>query len=305
MWETVVGASIGAAATIVAAWLSTRPRRRPPPVKYPPKRRASKQIEREEEPEPDAETVSESELKPAAEPAPERAPAAAMDVTAPVGQPLPPGAATTAAVWHSLDASVWEKALYKYWDHLKPSEIEFTRRIEAIRPDDIRKYDARQWYDYLLNEYFRWKYTAKNRYGSTTKFLKKLDNRDGLARLLDIKDRLFAFDRRNIAEGLRIAQEIPGLGPAGASGLLALLFPEDFATVDQFVVKALLKIPDLPERPGLLKMVPESLTPDQGMFLIELMRRKAAHNNTVTKSGFWTPRRIDIFLWTFGHDQYI
>jgi hypothetical protein len=57
---------------------------------------------------------------------------------------------------------------------------------------------------------------------------------------------LFSFDRNNIQTRLSIVTDIHGLGIAGASGLLAVLFPSHFGTVDQFLVKALLKILYLP-----------------------------------------------------------
>jgi hypothetical protein len=44
---------------------------------------------------------------------------------------------------------------------------------------------------------------------------------------------------------------IRGLGIAGASGLLSVLFPEYFGTVDQFVVMSLLCINGLKERKSL------------------------------------------------------
>ncbi len=47
-------------------------------------------------------------------------------------------------------------------------------------------------------------------------------------------------------ETLLAAKKTPGLGFAGASGLLALLYPQKFGTVDQFVVKTLRNVPTLP-----------------------------------------------------------
>jgi hypothetical protein len=59
---------------------------------------------------------------------------------------------------------------------------------------------------------------------------------------------------------LRIAKEIHGLGTAGASGLLALMFPQRFGTVDQFVVKALKQVEGLPEAADIDRIKPEALT---------------------------------------------
>ena len=118
-----------------------------------------------------------------------------------------------------------------------------------------------------------------------------------------MKDLLFAFDLSNIRKGLERAQYIKGLGPAGGSGLLAVLFPKWFGSVDRFVVKALLEIPRLPERPKLLRMNPESLTNDDAMVPIEIFRKKAAQLNAYFHTEDWTPRKIDIVLWTLGVSQ--
>jgi hypothetical protein len=53
-----------------------------------------------------------------------------------------------------------------------------------------------------------------------------------------------------------IASQIRGLGTAGASGLLALMYPTHFGTVDQFVVKGLQQVDDLLEKAALGRMNP-------------------------------------------------
>jgi hypothetical protein len=88
------------------------------------------------------------------------------------------------------------------------------------------------------------------------------------------------------------------LGTAGASGLLAVLFPSQFGTVDQFAVKALAKIPELPERDLIGAMNPESLKLNDGTILIRIMRRKAVELNRVSSLVKWTPRKVDMVLWT-------
>jgi len=63
-------------------------------------------------------------------------------------------------------------------------------------------------------------------------------------------------------------------------------------------VKALLKIPDLPERQQIAAMHPQSLMLDEGTLLIRIMRRKAEELNREFSATFWTPRKIDMILWT-------
>ena len=66
-----------------------------------------------------------------------------------------------------------------------------------------------------------------------------------------------------------------------------------FGTADQFVVKALQSLPDLPEASVLAKMKPDQLTLPGAAALIGIMRRKAAENNEVFRVSSWTPRRVD------------
>lgn len=100
--------------------------------------------------------------------------------------------------------------------------------------------------------------------------------------------------------GLVVASEIRGLGAAGALGLLALLYPAAFGTADQFVVKALRGIPDLPEAPVVAEMDPEQLTLADAIALVAIMRRRAAENNGAFGTSSWTPRMVDKVLWTYG-----
>ena len=75
------------------------------------------------------------------------------------------------------------------------------------------------------------------------------------------------------------------------------MYPNNFATVDQFAVKALCQIPGLPESSDLKKMKPDNLTLRDGIILINIMQRKAKENNKVFGTDFWTPRKIDMILW--------
>jgi hypothetical protein len=105
----------------------------------------------------------------------------------------------------------------------------------------------------LLDEYFRWKYTAPNRYATTTAVLKRFVDENGLGHLDQLRSRLLTLDTTDVRSALRVACQIPGLGTAGASGLLALMYPRDFGTVDQFVVNALRQVDGLPEAQAIIK----------------------------------------------------
>lgn len=204
-------------------------------------------------------------------------------------------------VWNSMSAEVWVQGLDDYWKFIKPSLLPLEREIQQLNLDAVRAMDAQQWYTFLLEKYFRWKYTAPNRYASTTKSLKQYNSPSLLPVLLRIKEGLFSMDKLDIKKCLAHACSIRGLGTAGASGLLAVLFPQQFGTVDQFAVKALRQISDLPEKALLAVMNPESLTLDDGVILVQIMRRKAADLNRLSSTNAWTPRKVDMVLWTYGH----
>lgn len=174
--------------------------------------------------------------------------------------------------------------------------------MEKLDPAKVQNLDEAGWYDFLLNVYFRWKYTAPNRYGSTTKQLRRYVDEGSLTDLHRIGQNLFVFDFEDIERGLTLAKSIRGLGTAGASGLLSILFPSYFGTVDQFVVNALRHVDDLPQIEAIKRMNPEDLAVRDGVLLIQIMRSKAVENNRLFETSFWTPRRIDMVLWTLGHD---
>ena len=89
------------------------------------------------------------------------------------------------------------------------------------------------------------------------------------------------------------------MGIAGASGLLSVLFPDYFGTVDQFVVKSLLRINELNELENLVRMRPEALTLADGVMLEQVLRAKADELNRIFQTGTWTPRKIDKILWAY------
>jgi hypothetical protein len=121
-----------------------------------------------------------------------------------------------------------------------------------------------------------------------------------LSVLKNIQTRLFSTSPSETGECLRIACEIRGLGTAGASGLLALLFPKDFGTVDQFVVKRLQEIDHPDYGMELRSMNPEILKIKDAIILNRIMKEKALELNQRFKTDFWTPRRLDMVLWAFG-----
>lgn len=206
-------------------------------------------------------------------------------------------------LWNSKNPEVWEKVLLRYWEFVKPSNTALEQSMGKLNVNHLEQLDARGWYEFLKNKYFRWKYTANNRYATTTASLLRYQNENALEELYNIKLRLISLDPSDIAYGLKTAQEIRGLGCAGASGLLSLLYPSSFGTVDQFAVKALREVGGLSEANVLHRMKENSLTTKDGVILIQIMQRKATQLNQLFRTAEWTPRKIDMVLWTYGRES--
>ena len=202
--------------------------------------------------------------------------------------------------WNSKSDTIWRKYLNHYWDLIKSSNFDLTKEIEQIKLSTIKELGPKEWYDFLLEKYFVWKYTAANRYASTTKYFRNYEIENKLDELLLMRDEILSLKDEDIEYALRKAEKIKGLGIAGASGLLSILFPSKYGTVDQFVVKRLLEIHDLPERKIITEINPKSISPSQGAILIDILKRKAVELNIHNKTDFWTPRKVDMVLWSYG-----
>lgn len=204
------------------------------------------------------------------------------------------------ALWNSNDQKMWMNAYQHYYNLLSANQIPLEKMMEQVNYKDISALSIDGFYSFLYEEYYVWKYTQKNRLATTRKQLERYVTEDRMFELEFIKHRLFASNRSNVYECLAIASNIRGLGTAGASGLLAILFPQDFGTVDQFVVKSLLEIDNLAEQKQIEQMNPTSLKIDDGVILIDIMRKKAQLLNQQFNTTFWTPRKIDMILWSIG-----
>src|SRR6185436_3731729 len=77
---------------------------------------------------------------------------------------MPTDRPTVAELWDLRDTEAWDQALDRYWDLIKPSNLELERKLESLDREWIRLLDEKAWYKFLRDEYFRWKYTAANRY---------------------------------------------------------------------------------------------------------------------------------------------
>src|ERR1700758_5607533 len=97
----------------------------------------------------------------------------------------------TREMWTSNDLDLWQKALDRYWAFVKPSNLALEKEMDQLDVETVKAMNPKAWFEFLLEKYFRWKYTAPNRYGSTTKILRTYAVNNDLAALNAIKERLF------------------------------------------------------------------------------------------------------------------
>lgn len=203
-------------------------------------------------------------------------------------------------LWNSKNEQLWLDTLDNYWQKLSGEQLELERKIDSLKLQEVECMSVDEFFSFLYEEFYVWKYTNKFYLTVNRKQLWRYFSEKKMDDLEKIKKDLFALDHENIKKCLSCAKKIRGLGTAGASALLAILFPSDFATVDQFVVKSLLKINGLPEHKSLEIMNPESLRLIDGVLLVETMKNKADELNRSFKTDYWTPRKIDMILWSIG-----
>lgn len=222
---------------------------------------------------------------------------APVSIRAPVKSETPRVASKIAELWHNGTDEMWKAALKSYWDRFNDDQYILEKEIDSIEVSDVASLSVYEFYDFLYQQYYPWKFTNKLFLSRNRKHLEKYLYDNEIDRLARIQKRLFNLDFEDIKECLAVASSIHGLGTAGASGLLSILYPEHFGTVDKFVVYSLLKIDGLQEKAILSSMNPDALTLNNGVLLIEIMRRKAQELNERFNTNFWTPRKIDMILW--------
>ena len=203
-------------------------------------------------------------------------------------------------LWNCKDEKIWIKALDGYWENFSFEQMKLERKIDGMQVRIIKEYSVEEFYEFLYNEFFVWKYTAKNRLATTRMNLQKYVKENRMNELKEIKCDIFDLDFSDIAKSVKTVMKIRGLGTSGASAFLAVLLPEKFGTVDQFVVKSLLKINGLEEHDILSQTNPENLKLNDVIAVINIMRKKAAELNSCFDTDFWTPRKIDMILWSIG-----
>jgi hypothetical protein len=206
-------------------------------------------------------------------------------------------------LWNSQDASEWDYCEGELYDaYVKPANRTIERELE--RPglrERIARMDVAQFYSFLRGEYFLWKFTTPAQLTGNRKALAQHVNNETMDRVERARRNL--VNRGDISKDASILMlmgkhgGIHGLGVAGASGLLALVYPEEFGTADVMVTKALHQL-------GLAERIdPKKIGIEDAVMMIEIMRTKALELNRELGANKWTPRLVDRVLWVAGRKQ--
>ncbi len=204
-------------------------------------------------------------------------------------------------LWYEGTEQDWLDALSKYetMDSVERSEVE--EELAHLNPDWVKGVNAEEFYTFLHEKYYVWKYTQPNRLATTIPELERYKT-EGKEQLTVIKDSIFTLFSEapyGTKELMKTVTQLHGLGPAGGSGLLSILFPEHYGTIDQFVVKSLQKV----GLKSVMGMDPEKLTIEDAVVLEDIYRSKARELNSLSGGNYWTPRKIDMVLWTYGRNK--
>ena len=199
-------------------------------------------------------------------------------------------------LWNHGTEENWLEALKQYDVIIDSRSVEawlIEDFMEKLDAEDIKNMSVDEFYNFLYEKYFVWVFTQKNRLARNRKCLQRYVNENRMSELENIQKKLFSANHSNIKECFEIAMEVRGLGIAGASGLLAVLFPQSFGTVNEPLVELLRGIDGIDYE--LSKLKPN--TAKDGVIITKIFREKAKDLNKRFRTDFWTPRKIDKVLW--------
>jgi len=202
-------------------------------------------------------------------------------------------------VWTSQENSVWCAQIDAYWKHVEAQgKKALEEEMSNLSSQIVRDYGDQGWRDFLAMKYISWKHQPGPFWRSIqTKFLARYAPEEQQALLGTIKRRVFACDPEKTRELLEAVDEIYQFGVPSASGLLSLLFPSYFGTVDRFAIQFLQRIEELKDNTKIQRIKPKNISLDDAVQAISIMRVQAAKNNHLFRTDYWTARRIDMILY--------
>ena len=71
-------------------------------------------------------------------------------------------------LWDSKKEDEWHSSLGNYWNYVMPNHVEIEEEFDTLNSNTVKAMNKIEWYEFLRHRYFYWKYTAPNRYATTT-----------------------------------------------------------------------------------------------------------------------------------------
>jgi hypothetical protein len=202
-------------------------------------------------------------------------------------------------VWTSKDNSVWCSQIDAYWKHIeKQRKIALEEEMNNLNCQVISESSVGVWREFLATKYIPWKHKPGPFWRSIqTKFLAQYAAQEQQDLLATLKSRIFACTPEKTRDLLEIVDEIYQFDMPSASGLLSLLFPSHFGTVDRFAIQSLQRIEEFKDDTKVQRIDPKDISLDDAVHAISIMRVKALENNNLFGTDYWTARRIDMVLY--------
>lgn len=202
-------------------------------------------------------------------------------------------------VWTSEENSVWCAQIDAYWKYIEAQgKKALEEEMANLNSQLISDSTDGAWRDFLANKYIPWKHSPGRFWRSMQKkFIARYAVQEQQTLLSTVKSRIFACNRGMTKELLDIVDEIYQFGIPSASGLLSLLFPSHFGTVDRFAIESLQRIEEFKGDIEIQRIKPKSISLNDAVHAISIMRVKALENNKLFGTDYWTARRIDMVLY--------
>lgn len=62
-------------------------------------------------------------------------------------------------LWISKNEEDWVKYLNRYWDLIKPENLELERRMDKLDFRVVENMELDEFYEFIIEDYFQWKFT--------------------------------------------------------------------------------------------------------------------------------------------------
>jgi len=70
-------------------------------------------------------------------------------------------------LWNNGTEKEWKSALEKYFDLVKSSNVEIEKELDNLDSETVKNMTVNEFYNFLHDKYFVWKYTQANRLRTT------------------------------------------------------------------------------------------------------------------------------------------